>query len=102
MSLHENMRAVFFADQRLCILRLLKSAPGYSANDSIIDDVLGQFGHNISRDLVRSHVRWLEEQGLVTVEMLGITLNARATQRGIDIAKGDATCEGVKRPSPGA
>jgi repressor of nif and glnA expression len=102
MNIFDNVREVFFEDQRLCILRTLLNAPGYCANDSIIDDVLGRFGHNISRDLVRSHVRWLEEMGLVKVETLGVTLSARATQRGIDIAKGDATCEGVKRPSPGA
>jgi Fe2+ or Zn2+ uptake regulation protein len=97
-----DVRDVFFADQRLVILRCLKSAPGYTANDSILDDVLSRFSHNISRDLVRSHVHWLEEQGLVNVESMGITLNAKLTQRGLDVAKGEAYVEGVKTPSPGA
>lgn len=98
----EQYKAIFIADQRLVILRTLAAAPGYSANDSILDDVLGQFSHHISRDQVRTHVRWLEEQGLVTVEPLGRTLNAKITQRGMDVSRGEAFVDGVKRPSPGA
>jgi Fe2+ or Zn2+ uptake regulation protein len=98
----EQYREIFIADQRLCILRILSVAPGYSANDSILDDILAQWSHRISRDQVRTHVRWLQEQGLVTVEILGRTLNATITQYGIDVAKGEAFIDGVKRPSPGA
>jgi Fe2+ or Zn2+ uptake regulation protein len=97
-----DLKDIFIADQRLVILRTLAAAPGYRANDSILDDVLAQFSHHISRDQVRTHVRWLEEQGLVVVEPLGRTLNAKITQRGIDVAKGEAFVDGVKRPSPGA
>jgi Fe2+ or Zn2+ uptake regulation protein len=98
----EQYREIFIADQRLCILRILSVAPGYSANDSILDDILATWSHHISRDQVRTHVRWLEEQGLVTVEVLGRTLNAKLTQRGMDVAQGKAFVDGVKRPSPGA
>jgi Fe2+ or Zn2+ uptake regulation protein len=97
-----DLKDIFIADQRLVILRTLAAAPGYRANDSILDDVLAQFSHHISRDQVRTHVRWLEEQGLVIVEPLGRTLNAQITQRGIDVSKGEAFVDGVKRPSPGA
>lgn len=96
------MREVLVADQKLVILRFLAEIGGYSSNDSIIDDVLSNWSHNISRDLVRNRIHWLEEQGLVTVVPLGKTLIATLTQRGLDVAKGLAYCEGVKRPSPGA
>lgn len=97
------MRDIFDADQRLVILRTLREIQGYSANDSILNDVLFTFGHNISRDMVRTHMRWLEEQGLITVQKIGDrTLVAVITERGIDVATGKARVEGVKRPGPGA
>jgi len=97
------MRELFEADQRLVILRALSKAPGYSANDSILHDVLGSFGHNLSRDMVRSHMRWLEEQGLLDLQKIGDrTLVASISERGVDVANGRAVVDGVKRPAPGA
>jgi len=98
----QNIKKALTEDQRLVILRCLSKCPGYSANDSILDDILEQFGHRTSRDLVRTHIRWLEEQGLLSVEMAGNTLTAQITQRGIDVATGDSVVDGVKRPAPGA
>lgn len=96
------MRTIFEADQRLVILRSLNEIHGYSANDSILNDVLFTFGHNISRDAVRTHIRWLEEQGLLTVQKIGErTLVASITERGVDVASGKARVDGVKRPGPG-
>lgn len=97
------MRALFEADQRLVVLRSLNEIQGYSANDSVLNDVLYTFGHNLSRDAVRTHLRWLEEQGLVTVQKIGErTLVASITERGVDVATGKAKVDGVKRPAPGA
>jgi len=97
------MRSLFEADQRLVILRSLNEIQGYSANDSILNDVLYTFGHNISRDAVRTHMRWLEEQGLITVQKIGErTFVAIITERGVDVATGKARVDGVKRPGPGA
>lgn len=94
------MQNLFHQDQRLVILRSLVEA-GYDANESILDDCLALYGHHISRDLVRNHLNWLEEQGLVQIERLqnGFMI-AKITQRGLDVAKGEAVVEGVKRPSP--
>uniref|UniRef100_UPI000C9D1B3A VpaChn25_0724 family phage protein n=1 Tax=Bowmanella denitrificans TaxID=366582 RepID=UPI000C9D1B3A len=76
---------------------------GYTANDSILDDILESYGHNISRDKVRNHMLWLQEQGLLDVERIGDkTLVAKITQRGMDVARGQCQVEGVKRPAPGA
>ncbi|HEA3289920.1 TPA: winged-helix domain-containing protein [Pasteurella multocida] len=93
-------RDIFTQDQRLVILRSLTDA-GYDANESILDDCLALYGHNISRDLVRNHLNWLEEQGLVHIERLqnGFMV-ATITQRGLDVANGEAFVDGVKRPRP--
>lgn len=91
---------IFTKDQRLVILRSLVEA-GYDANESILDDCLALYGHKISRDLVRTHLNWLEEQGLVKIERLGNGfMIATITQRGVDVANGEAVVDGVKRPSP--
>ncbi|OOF88048.1 hypothetical protein BKG93_00140 [Rodentibacter ratti] len=94
------MQSIFHQDQRLVILRSLVDA-GYDANESILDDCLALYGHKISRDLVRNHLNWLEEQGLVRIERLsnGFMI-ATITQRGLDVANGEAIVEGVKRPRP--
>lgn len=87
-------------DQRLVILHSLADA-GYDANESIISDCLDLYGHDISRDLVRNHLNWLEEQGLVKVQRLqdGYMV-ATITQRGLDVSQGRAFVDGVKRPHP--
>ena len=87
-------------DRRLVILRLLKEAPGYSANGSVLHTALARFGHRVSRDQVRGDLAWLEEQGLVKSETIDALYVATIVQRGLDVAAGDATVPGVKRPSP--
>ncbi|AAC23152.1 predicted coding region HI1498.1 [Haemophilus influenzae Rd KW20] len=64
-----SFKELITQDQRLVVLRVLSEA-GYDANESIINDGLDLYGHDISRDLVRTHLSWLEEQGLLTIERL--------------------------------
>ncbi|MGX2951701.1 VpaChn25_0724 family phage protein [Ursidibacter arcticus] len=94
------MQTILTKDQRLVILRSLAEA-GYDANESILSDCLDLYGHDISRDLVRNHLVWLEEQGLIQLERLkdGYMV-AKITQRGLDVAQGRVAVEGVKRPRP--
>lgn len=94
------MKQLLTQDQRLVILRSLAEV-GYDANESILDDCLALYGHKVSRDLVRNHLNWLEEQGLVQIERLtdGFMV-AKITQRGLDVANGEAVVDGVKRPRP--
>jgi Fe2+ or Zn2+ uptake regulation protein len=87
-------------DQRLVVLRGLHDMQGYSANDSIIQTVLEQYGHRISRDQVRTHLSWLDEQGLITIETIGETSVATLTGSGADAATGRSTVAGIKRPAP--
>lgn len=87
-------------DERLVILRALEQDLGYSHNESILHSVLERFGHKCSRDKVKTHLTWLQEQGLLTLETVGNIYVATITQRGADVATGRAMVPGVRRPSP--
>ncbi|HBG06313.1 MAG: hypothetical protein A2075_12145 [Geobacteraceae bacterium GWC2_58_44] len=89
-------------DERLVILRALEKDLGYSHNESILHSVVERYGHACSRDKVRTHLTWLQEQGLLTLKTVGTIYVATITQRGADVATGRAVVPGVKRPSPGA
>lgn len=95
---------VLEADQRLVILRLLARAPEYTANSSVIHAGLRTIGHEISRDLVATHLAWLNEQHLIGMRTLPTDtkdiLIARLTERGLDVQAGRAEVPGVARPSP--
>ena len=88
------------SDLRLVILRLLAEDPGYSMNESVIQSAVKMFGHTVSRDRIKTELRWLEEQGLVTNQEVSTVLVANLTGRGSDVASGAARVDGVKRPSP--
>lgn len=83
---------------RLSILRALE-ALNYTSNDSIIKDACEVYGNVMTTDNVRTNLRWLEEQSLVTIENKANYLIATLTSRGQDVAQGKAFVDGVKRPS---
>ena len=85
-------------DLRLVALRLLAELPAYRANSSVLTMALDRYGHAVSRDQVKTELRWLEEQGLVRIEDLDAVLVATLTERGQDVATGRAVVPGVKRP----
>jgi len=87
------------SDMRLVMLRAI-AEEGYSLNESMLLDVLGMFGHSCSRDQVRTEMRWLEEQGLVTIDTVAGVLVGHITGRGCDAASGKCRIDGVKKPRP--
>ena len=96
--------AEFHAEHvRLAMLRVLKNAPAYSANDSILTQTLNALGLSSTRDGTRVQLAWLEEQRLVKLDrpVPSITV-AEITERGLDVAEGRAQIPGVLRPSPGS
>lgn len=93
-----SFKELLTEDQRLVILRSLHEMHGYEANESIIDSCLDAYGHKISRDVVRTHLFWLREQGLVSLRDVGDCQIACLTGRGEDVATGQAVVPGVKRP----
>jgi len=89
--------------RRLSILRVLENPDiGPSCNDSILHDiVVREYSIRSSRDQIRTALTWLKDQGLVRLKVLeGGAVIAYATQAGNDVATGNATVPGVKRPSP--
>ncbi len=95
------MTNVITADQRLALLQALVACNN-DANQNILQTCLAQYGHNISMDLVRNHMLWLEEQGLVRISRLDTDRLFVATiiQRGLDVANGVSVVDGVKKPNP--
>lgn len=89
--------------RRLAILKLLVEADG-SANESVLKESLEQLGLDagLTRDAVRTDLRWLEERALLVLNWFGDKLAvAKITERGEDTSKGRVRIEGVKKPSIG-
>ncbi len=98
------MKNIIHQDQRLVMLRSLIECD-YDANESILKDCLAVYGHRISRDLVRTHLLFLEEQDLVKINRIQTGAGtdffvASITTRGVDVAEGHSVVAGVKKPSP--
>ena len=87
------------ADMRLVMLRSIAD-DGYSLNESMLQAVLELYGHCVTRDHVRTQMRWLCEQGLVRIDDVSGVLVAALTGRGADAAAGRARIDGIKRPRP--
>lgn len=94
---------VITADQRLALLQALVACNN-DANQNILQTCLAQYGHSIGMDLVRNHMLWLEEHGLVRINRLDAGASelfvATITQRGLDVANGLSVVDGVKKPNP--
>ena len=92
-----SLRDLLEEDRRLVILRSLVDVGG-EANESILNDCLDAYGHRVSRDQVRAQLAWLQEQGVVTIEMVGTYMVATLTGRGQDVAEGRCVVPGIKKP----
>lgn len=95
-----SYRDIVIADIRLAVLQLLEEDPGYSYNERILKRLLGELGHDVSTDQLRTQIAWMQEQGLVTSEQVADLLVVRLTNRGEDAALGRAQVPGVARPRP--
>lgn len=87
-------------DQRLTILRTLAEDHDNTVNEFVLRRALASLGHDIFPETVRLHLRWLEEQRLVTIERLGddTAWVATATEHGVKVARGRPH-QGVARPT---
>lgn len=97
MSSYEDLLA---EDLRLGLLKLLKAAGG-SVNENALLPSLKATGHpRLTKDALRLELEWLREHGLVLVTWFdGKLAVAKLTQRGLDVAEGAVTVDGVRRPS---
>ncbi len=89
------------ADRRLVILRVLQDCADYTSNEFLLTEAVGQFGHRVGQDRLRTDLGWLEEQGLLIVQKPAGVWVVTLTARGDDVSAGRATVPGVKRPRPG-
>jgi hypothetical protein len=85
-------------DQRLVLLRILSELPSYRSNSSVLVGLMEKLGHTMTRDQVKTELRWLAEQGLLAVEEAGSVLVATLNERGQDVAEGRARVDGIARP----
>ncbi len=85
-------------DMRLVLLRIVLEMPGYRANSSVLGAMLHQLGHGATRDQVKTELRWLAEQGLITVDEVASVLVCTLAERGQDVAEGRAVVDGVAKP----
>lgn len=90
-------------DRRLVILRLLHHDAGLTVNDRVLKVGLVHIGHNVSLDVVRADLAWLESVQAITVEVMKaqdtdihIAKLALAGQEHIERAR---VIPGIKRPS---
>lgn len=92
-------------DRRLCLLRILDASPDRKANHFVLQTIVGNLGHAVSRDQVLADIAWLAELALVRAESMhsseGTITIAHLTGRGEDVAQGRAVVPGIKRPLPG-
>lgn len=94
------MQKIMQEDRRLVILRSLNELAGYEANESIINQCLEAYAHNVSRDVIRAELAWLEEQQLISLRDVAGYMVAKLNSRGADVATGKATVPGIKKPRP--
>lgn len=87
-------------DARLIILRGLAEETDGTMNETLLTVLLRSFGHNRSRDYVRTQIRKLDELGAVTVTEAGTVMIASITRAGLDHVERRSIVEGIARPSP--
>ncbi|KQO53084.1 VpaChn25_0724 family phage protein [Methylobacterium sp. Leaf85] len=88
-------------DARLIILRELYIQSNGSLHDGLLETVLQSFGHNRSRDWVKTQIRKMEELGAVRATEAGSVLIAQITAAGVDHVLRRGRIEGIKQPSLG-
>ena len=98
----ENFDEYLTADARLVMLRELNQQIDGRLNEVLLTKALDTFGHNRSREWVRTQLRKLQELGAVKVTEAGSILVAAITRAGIDHIERRSIIEGVARPSPEA
>lgn len=91
-------------DRRAFILGSLEQADDYRQNDLALKVILDRFGHRVGRDIVRADLTWLQQHGLLRVEMLGGSEGgasvwlAKLTEPGLDVAQGRVHPGVARRP----
>lgn len=87
--------------ERLAILQALITVPNYTLNNILLRNSLDVYGHKIGFDAIRAHLDFLADRQLVKLEKPTDALwVAVLTMKGIDIAEGRATQDGIAKVTP--
>lgn len=97
---HPDFSTHLTEDRRLVILRVLLESAAFTGNEYILQSMVERLGHVASADRIRTDLAWLQEQGLIALEVVATVQIAQLLARGEDVARGRITVPGVKRPSP--
>lgn len=89
-------------DARLVILKALAGETNNSLNEAIMTKVLDTFGHNRSREWVRTQLHKLADLGAIRTTQAGTVVIATLTQAGLDHVQRRGVIEGIARPSLGS
>ncbi|KGE00989.1 hypothetical protein [Rhizobium sp. YS-1r] len=87
-------------DARLVILKGLNEQTDGRLNEVLLTGLLETFGHNRSREWVRTQLLKLKELGAVTLVEAGSVFVASITRAGVDHVQRRSIIEGINRPSP--
>lgn len=88
-------------DRRLCLLRTLHGQTDGTLNESILQRAVENYGHNVSRDVIKQDLRWLSEVGALSLREVAGYLIAVLSERGLDHVTRRTAIDGVARPKPG-
>jgi hypothetical protein len=98
-----NFSKVMTEDRRLAILRLLIEIDG-KGNESVLFTGLEEMGHvvELTRESLRADLQFLADRGLIRQEWFADKLVvAHIKTRGVEVAQGRTSVEGVKKPRLG-
>ncbi|MDO8838006.1 MAG: hypothetical protein Q7V31_03695 [Parvibaculum sp.] len=96
-----SFNAFLEQDRRLVILKSLAGQLNGTLNEVLIQRALDTFGHNVSRDAVKSQLRWLEAVDAVTLREASGYLIATLAPRGVDHLERRTPIDGIAKPSLG-
>lgn len=84
----------------LAVLQTLSSAPGYSSNLVILQEVLSEFGLLFSQEIFTNMLLELKDSKLLELLSSHTLVPVRLTNDGREVAMGLKHVEGVARPLP--
>lgn len=97
-----NFADYLTADARLVILKELHLQTDGRLNEVLLTKALDAFGHNKTREWVRTQLRVLADLGALKITEAGTVMIASITRVGVDHVERRSIIEGVARPSPEA
>ncbi len=102
MSDAPNFETYSQEDARLCMLKELNRQTDGRLNEAMLTHVIAAYGHNRSREWVRTQFRKMAELGAIELHEVGAIMIAEITRAGMDHVERRSVIEGIKRPSPRA